>query len=41
MIKRSVGKILKTHSPRSPKNTFAEVFHIKFFAFNIKWTKCS
>ena len=30
-----------THSPRSPKITFPEVFHIKFFAFNIKWTECS
>ena len=30
-----------THSPRGPKNTFPEVSHIKFFAFNIKWTKWS
>ena len=35
------GKISKTHSPRCPKNTFSEVFHIKFFAINIKWTKRS
>ena len=26
------------HSPRYPKNTFPEFYHIKLFAFNIKWT---
>ena len=37
MIKCNLGKIRKTNSPRCPKNTFPEVFHIKFFACNIKW----
>ena len=41
MIESNIGKISKTHSPRSPKNTFWEVFQIKFFAINIKWTKWS
>ena len=31
----------KTHSYRSLENTYPEVFRIKFFAFNIKWTKWS
>ena len=30
MIECSVGKISITHSPRIPKITFPEVFHIKF-----------
>ena len=30
-----------SHSPGSLENTFPEVFHITFFAFNIKWTKLS
>ena len=30
---------MKTHPPRSPKNTFSEIFHIKYFAFNIRWNK--
>ena len=28
-------------SLRCPENTFPEVFWIKFFAFNISWTKLS
>ena len=41
MIKCNIGKISKTHSPTCLKNTFSEVFCIKFFAFNIKWTNWS
>ena len=41
MIECNIGKISKTHSPRCRKNTFSEVFQIKFFAINIKWTKWS
>ena len=41
MIECNIGKISKTRSPRCPKNTFSEVFQIKFFAINIKWTKWS
>ena len=41
MIECNIGKISKTRSPRCRKNTFSEVFQIKFFAINIKWTKWS
>ena len=41
IIECSTGKISKTNSPRCPKNTFSEVFRIKFFAFNVKWIKWS
>ena len=41
MVECNIGKISKTHSPRCRKNTFSEVFQIKLFAINIKWTKWS
>ena len=41
MIKCTIGKILKIHSRRSPKNTLQEVFLNKFLAFNTKWSKCT
>ena len=34
-------KIWKTHLPRCPKNPFPEIFRIRLFVFNIKWTKWS
>ena len=36
MIECSYGKIWKTHYPSCPKNTFPEVFHIKFFHMSNK-----
>ena len=42
MIEFNLGKIWKTHSPRYHENIFPEAFYIiKFFAFNINWTKWS
>ena len=40
-IECNLGKKLKTHPPRHPKNTFPKVFHIKLFVFDIKWIKWS
>ena len=34
-------EIWKIYSPGCPKNTFSEVFRIKFYVFNVKWTKWS
>ena len=36
MIEGKLRKIWEAQPSRSPKNTFAEVFHIKFFVFNSK-----
>ena len=40
-IECNLAKIWKTHPPRCRKNSFPEVFCIKFSAFNIKWSKWS
>ena len=41
MTECNIEETSKTHSPKCCKNTFSEVFQIKFFAINIKWTKWS
>ena len=35
----TLGKICKTHSSRSPKKHLQSFNCIRFYAFNIKWTK--